>query len=160
MILATALIVVAFLYSYRVIVKPKYTKMSFKEALDLANLPIITFVNNNKKLNLLLDTGANNSVINSADLQGCVYTESNTQNTLIGMDGIERVVQNVELELQYKNHIYVEDFQITDMSKAFNAVKQETGVTLHGVIGNNFLQKYKYVLDFEEMIAYSKANLR
>ena len=38
--------------------------MSFKESMDLVELPIITFYNNGKKLNFLLDTGANNSIIN------------------------------------------------------------------------------------------------
>ena len=37
-----------------------------------------------------------------------------------------------------------------------SAIKNATGVTIHGVIGNKFMQKYKYILDFDKMIAYSK----
>ena len=40
------------------------TTISFKEAMDLVELPIITFYNCNTKLNFLLDTGSNNSHIN------------------------------------------------------------------------------------------------
>ena len=42
------------------------------------------------------------------------------------------------------------------MNTVFTSIKNETGVTLHGLIGNSFMQKYKYVLDFDEMVAYSK----
>ena len=43
--------------------------MSFREALDLVGLPIVTFYQGDKKLNFLLDTGANLSVINKAALE-------------------------------------------------------------------------------------------
>ena len=39
--------------------------MSFKEAMDLVELPVVTFYNGDKKFNFLLDTGATISVINS-----------------------------------------------------------------------------------------------
>jgi hypothetical protein len=43
------------------------------------------------------------------------------------------------------------------MKEAFGHMKQDTGVTLHGIIGSKFFNKFKYVLDFDELIAYSKA---
>ena len=39
------------------------TKISFKESLDLVELPVITFMNNNKKLNLLIDSGSDISYL-------------------------------------------------------------------------------------------------
>ena len=42
------------------------------------------------------------------------------------------------------------------MSEAFKKIKDGNGATIHGLIGNSFMQKYKYVLDFDEMVAYSK----
>ena len=38
--------------------------MSFREAIDLVGLPIVTFYQGDRKYNFLLDTGANLSVIN------------------------------------------------------------------------------------------------
>ena len=45
---------------------------------------------------------------------------------------------------------------ISDLDKPFNNIKKESGVTIHGILGNNFFKKYKYVLDFDKLIAYSK----
>ena len=36
-----------------------------------------------------------------------------------------------------------------------STMKKEYGVTIHGLLGTGFFQKYKYVLDFNEMVAYS-----
>ena len=42
------------------------------------------------------------------------------------------------------------------MSDAFGHIKKDTGVTVHGIIGSLFFNEFKYVLDFDELIAYSK----
>ena len=51
---------------------------------------------------------------------------------------------------------YTGNFQVVDMTAAFDSVKAETGVTIVGILGNDFFQNYKYVLDYNTMIAYSK----
>ena len=43
-----------------------------------------------------------------------------------------------------------------DMTAAFGSIKKETGVTIHGILGAKFFNEFKYVLDFKELIAYSK----
>ena len=40
-------------------VRKKSSEISFREAMDLAELPVITFYNGDKKINFLLDTGSN-----------------------------------------------------------------------------------------------------
>ncbi len=42
------------------------------------------------------------------------------------------------------------------MSNAFNTLKQDTGVTIHGILGNTFFEKYGYVIDYKDFIAYAK----
>lgn len=139
--------------------KPKYDKISFKESLDLTNVPIITFENNGRKLNFLLDTGSNRSLINARELETCDYRDDNSYNKLVGIDGIERTVFNVHLPLKYKTSEYKELFQVTDISNLCDDAKRETGVNLHGILGNTFFIKYKYIIDFEELVAYSKGLL-
>ena len=46
----------------------KRVNMSFKEAMDLVELPVVTFLNGKEKLNFLLDTGSNISQINSSNI--------------------------------------------------------------------------------------------
>ena len=139
----------------------KYSKryksaISFREALDLTGLPVITFSQGKNKFNFILDTGATNSVINEAQLTNIKHTVvEGAQCEVYGIEGNTQTVPFVEIE--FKRDIdYVGNFQVVDLSTAFDAVKAETGVTIIGILGNDFFQNYKYVLDYNTMIAYSK----
>lgn len=130
--------------------------MSFREAMDLTNLPIVTFYQGDKKFNFLLDTGATLSVINQAALESITHTTTNETGELYGIDGVKREVSYASINLAYKNKDYTEEFQVLDMQEAIDQVKAESGVNMVGIIGSEFFRKYKYILDFNELIAYSK----
>ena len=133
--------------------------MSFRESLDLTGLPIITFKWRDKRLHFLLDTGANFSVINekvAAKIAENTQINMRGSSKLVGLGGEVKECPHLPIELSYKDKLYQEKFQVTDMSKPFKEIKNMHGVTLHGILGNSFLERYKYVLDFKEMIAYSK----
>lgn len=130
--------------------------MSFREAMDLTNLPIVTFYQGDKKFNFLLDTGATLSVINQAALESITHTTTNETGELYGVDGVKREVSYASINLAYKNKDYTEEFQVLDMQEAIDQVKAESGVNMVGIIGSEFFRKYKYVLDFDELVAYSK----
>lgn len=140
----------------------KYSKIykraiSFRESLDLSGLPVITFNQGKKKFNFLFDTGATNSVINSTVLENLKYTTiDDCQCEVYGMEGNVQYVNMVTIN--FKRDIeFSDDFQVVDLSSAFDSVKAETGVTISGILGNTFFQKYKYVIDYEQMIVYPKA---
>lgn len=133
--------------------------ISFYESYNLTNLPIITFNCGKKKLNFILDSGATCCVINST--VNSTLSESNTskslyKNEIMGMEGNVVEVDSVYLNLSYKNLQFCEAFLTQDLSKAFAEIKKENGVTVHGLLGNDFLTKHKYILDFNKMIFYSK----
>lgn len=130
--------------------------MSFKESLDLADLPIVTFINNGKKLNFLLDTGASASHINKSILSGLVYTHTNLSMDIIGMEGNPVSTEFCDIEIEYKGKKFGDTFGVSDLEEAFSSVKQSTGVQIHGILGNGFFQKYQYVIDFNELVAYPK----
>ena len=75
---------------------------------------------------------------------------------IMGMEG--NIVNNkfCSMNVTYKNQQFVSDFCITDLTQAFDNVKKESGVQIHGILGSLFFQKYKYILDFGSLIAYSK----
>lgn len=139
----------------------KYSKryksaISFRESLDLTGLPVITFNQGKNKYNFLLDTGATISVINKSCLDSIKYSNiEGMQCEVYGMEGNTQVVPYVEINF-HRDMEYKGFFQVIDMSAAFDNVKAETGVTLVGILGNDFFQNYKYVLDYNTMIAYSK----
>lgn len=136
--------------------KDKQDRMSFKESMDLVDLPVITFYNEGKKFNFLLDTGATKSVIDSNVLSDFHHEKIDSTGVLWGMEGNTINVSYIKASLSYKDKFYEEDFQVVDMSDSFGKVKAESGVTLSGILGNSFFVKYQYVLDFNSLIAYSK----
>lgn len=131
-------------------------EMSFRESMDLTDLPIVTFYNNNIRINFLLDTGATESVIDSTIVKKLHYDSLDKKGTIFGMEGNVQETEYVKLSFDYKGHFYNDEFQVVDMAASFSRVKAETGVTLSGILGSKFFTKYKYVLDFDELIAYSK----
>jgi hypothetical protein len=130
--------------------------MSFREAMDLTNLPIVTFYQGDKKFNFLLDTGASLSVINQAALNSVEHSILEGNGTLFGVDGVKREVSYASINLTYKNNNYSETFQVLDIQNAIDQIKAESGVNMIGILGSEFFRKYRYILDFNELIAYSK----
>lgn len=134
----------------------KVGKISFRESMDLLELPVVTFVNNGKKLNFLLDTGASYSSINERDLNGLSYNYTGETGFGFGVEGVLQEDRGyIRMGVKYRNKDYEEEFQVVNLNSAFDIIKQEYGVNLHGILGNSFFQKYRYVLDFDKLIAYS-----
>lgn len=129
--------------------------MSFMESLHLTGLPIISFVNNDTIINLVLDTGSNTSIINTDVLKDLNYKVSNVKNTVVGIAGESEESTYVLVPLEYKGKIYEMACLSTDMSSPIKAIKEEYGVTIHGILGTGFFMKYKYILDFNQMVAYT-----
>ena len=162
MILEVALIIAAVLavgYTVNLCedkIKRNNRKMSFRESMDLAEMPVVTFYQGDKKFNFLLDTGSNYSHISkeaAKEIQGETM-EAQAKVSGIGEGTTSGVCRTT---LSYKGDNYDIDLSITDhLTDAFAAIKAETGVQVHGLIGNQFFQKHKYVLDFEELVAYTK----
>lgn len=151
----TILLIISINSLYQINKKNK-SKISFKESMDLTELPVITFINNNVKLNFLLDTGSNNSFINKSILNMLDYKELNGASNIIGFDGNKIKNSICKMKIEYKDYIFDTTFNIADLDAPFNVIKQEDGVQLHGILGSLFFQKYKYVLDFQSLIAYMK----
>lgn len=134
--------------------KRNNSKISFKEAMDLVELPVVTFYNGDKKLNFLLDTGSNVSYINSSIIPLLDHEKADKEMDTIGIEGNKVSNQFCKMSVTYKNQVFEEEFSIADLDEAFSVVKQESGVQIHGILGSKFFERYKYVLDFKELIAY------
>lgn len=135
----------------------KKEAISFKQGFDLTELPVITLYQGEKKFNFLLDTGSNNSIIDSNILDTIEHHPIDEKSNIFGMEGNSKVVSLCNITLSYKDKEYTYPYLMCDMKAAFDSMKRDTGVTLHGIIGSKFFNTYKYVLDFAELIAYSKA---
>ena len=133
------------------------SKISFRESVDLVGLPIVTLYIGNNKYNFLLDTGASESMINSSILKDIYYQpiEGETTNAS-GINNIITTIPFCYISFFYKKNQFTEKFAIMDLDKGFALMKKEYGVTLHGMLGSSFFEKYRYVLDYYNLYAYMK----
>lgn len=133
----------------------KRHKMSFAESLNLCDLPVVCFKCDGKPFNMLVDSGANNNVIDARIIESYPYKETNYCASLSGIEGNESpIVDFIEIEINHKDEVYTDKFQVANVSKLFDNIKNNSGVTIHGILGNNFFQKYKYILNFDELTFY------
>lgn len=131
-----------------------YSSISFREAMDLTELPVITMNSNGIKINMLLDTGSNSSYIGASVIEKLNYTEVEGTNTTYGFGGAITNSKCCSLKLGYKKLEFEDDFIIMDSDSVFDAIKSTYGVQVHGIIGSRFFEKYSYAIDFKDFIAY------
>lgn len=129
--------------------------MSFIESINLTGLPIITFHNNGNPVNMVLDTGSNVCVINQNVLKDLKYEVAEEYTGIIGIQGEAGEGQTVILPLSYKDYEFDFECYAINMAETVQSMRKEYGVTIHGLLGTGFFTKYKYILDFNSMVAYS-----
>ena len=134
--------------------------MSLKESLDLTGIPIVTFTQENVKYNFLLDTGSDISYINSKIVDNSAIKYDATDYKLAGFisaGGLSSSdIKIINIPFEYKRTSFKESFAVLDLTESFAQIKEENGVTLHGILGNTFFTKYGYILDFKELKFYTK----
>lgn len=130
--------------------------ISFRESIDLTGLPVVTFRQGSNKLNFILDTGSNISVIDEAAVKKLEFELTPRQTSVTGVGGTSGSLNVVEIHLKYKDVDLFDHFQVMDMAPTFDAIKASTGVRAHGLIGNEFMQRYQYIIDFKKMVAITK----
>lgn len=129
--------------------------MSFIESINLTGLPIITFHNNGQPVNMVLDTGSNVCIINKEVLSKVKFEVKDSHEGVIGLNGEADSGDTVVLPLTYKEWEFTFECWAVDLSETVASMKKEYGVTIHGLLGTGFFQKYKYIIDFNDMVAYS-----
>lgn len=143
-------------YEHYKYVKLNNKKISFKESLDLTDLPVITLSQGDKKFNFLLDTGSNDSILSKSASRKLKGTYADCHRTIEGLGSVNAHKACLST-LQYKNCSFDVEFLVSEgVTEAFNSIKKATGVTIHGILGTKFLQKYSYIIDFNELVAYTK----
>lgn len=136
--------------------KTKKTCIDFSAGFNLTDMPIVTFTQGDVKLNFLLDTGSTNSLINESMVKNINVIPLQTDTKMFGLDGNYTKVEVAVISIFYNGIEYANDFMISNLDKPFSNIKKESGVTIHGILGNNFFTRNKSILDFEEMKAYFK----
>lgn len=132
-------------------------KISLKESMDLCNLPIVTFINDDKKFNFLLDTGSDRNHMSKAASKKIVANDTEYKVSTMGFAGSSEENFIKEAEFSYKNNYFKVQLTVSEgLDKSFAFIKQRDGVTVHGILGSTFLREYGYILDFDKLEVYSK----
>ena len=155
-ILLTIIAIVTISIAIRRHIVKGHSTVSFAEAMDLVELPIITVQNNNTKINLLLDTGSNSSYISPSILENLDYEKHKISNTTVGFGGGLSHTNGCTMEIKYKKLSFWDDFIIMQSDDVFSTIKQQSGVQIHGILGSRFFDRYSYVIDFRDLVAYVK----
>lgn len=137
--------------------EPK-TPMSFYESMKLVKLPIVTFKIGDEDINFMLDSGGMRSFIDSrvVDLFKLPHEASSESIAVYGITGNTMESRVVHMTMHYKDMEFKSDLIAQNLEGSMDQLKEEYGVRIHGMLGADFFEKYKYVLDFKNMIAYSK----
>lgn len=137
--------------------KPKFDTISIRESMDLCNIPVATFMNNGNKFNFVLDSGSSESHISKSAISNMVAESSGRGVDVQGFNGNEKMNQGMIVDLTYKDRVFTTELFVSPaLDQSFAEVKKNLGVQLHGIIGTDFLKEYGYVLDFYDLVAYSK----
>lgn len=128
--------------------------MEFKSTMNLTGLPIVTFTQGDKKFHFLFDTGSNVNYINKGS--DIMFKSTGRKSSYIGAEGVEQSTSEAFVELMHNDMVFTCQVHIADLNQAFGQLKQEYGVSLSGIIGTSFMEKYKYVVDFVEYVVYQR----
>lgn len=129
--------------------------MSFKEVMEDAGMPLITFNQGRKKLTFLVDTGSNLSFIDPSILKELKIEESNSEDiNIITGGGNKSSSKNVKVKFSYNKFNIEEIFVINEMKENFDAAFPNYKV--RGILGSDFLQKYGYIIDYKNLNIYCK----
>lgn len=125
------------------------------------DLPVITLTNNDVALNFLIDTGSNishicPSVVSLIELQ---YTKSDVNKEIAGLGTLNQgsAVCSAKFKDVLSREYEIELSISKELEETTKYIKKNTGVEIHGLLGTDFLQNYKYVIDFKTLEVYVKS---
>ena len=124
---------------------------SFETTVTELGLIYATFTCNGKAMNFLLDTGSNISYVDAAAVSEMDLELLECNDSVMGLGGSQDMDYYCSLKLETPETVTVMDLPINDFSGPFSFIERESGVKIHGLLGNNFLLASKYVIDYEKM---------
>lgn len=129
---------------------------SFRNAFDLIGLPVLVFKQGDVKLRFILDTGSSVSVIDEKSVASIKYETLDKSDNMVDANGGEKILHYCNFKFTCEDKEFENEFMVNDMSNIKRSVKENSGADIDGLVGSDFFNKYKYVIDFNKYLAYSK----
>ena len=125
--------------------------------LSKTGLPLIVVKLFDHDICLMLDTGSNRNIIDQRiyDHFKDRLKQSETSDEVCTLNGTATGI-TIDVPFNFEEHDYLEPFLCTEMADAFDKINEESGIQIHGILGNHFFLKYGWVLDFERIEVYKQ----
>jgi hypothetical protein len=126
--------------------------------LSKTGLPLIPVQIGDYALCFIIDTGATLSLLDSsvADRLGDLANINNKSNFILGIDGKHREARHTAtLSFQIDEYSFTHTFVCESLFEALIKFEIESDIQVHGILGNDFLLKNKWIIDFEKLEIYS-----
>ena len=166
-----AFVVINFFLSFSVIFEHtnevkqiKQSKIRMKEkitypinyGLSKTGLPLIAVEMEGNNICFLVDTGATLNLLDKRVYEHINKNkgqESKSVDTVanFGIEGVETKAPRAELNFEFENGLFKTKFTIFDTSTAFNKVEEESGIQIHGILGNEFLLENEWIINYETL---------
>ena len=129
--------------------KLKY-KFNFKDTIEKYNLPIVSLEHQGKIYNFIIDTGANQSMINASTLSEFRHEDINKDTTVSGLESKKKVCKQIYIEFEKEGHRFSDVF-LTLPIPNLDKMNKEHNSNIVGLLGNSFLRRYNCILNYVEL---------
>lgn len=133
----------------------KRIKVSFEDTMEKAGIPIVSFHQNDKHFDFIIDTGATYSVINSNSLKDLIYIKLDEDGAIYGIEGDLKKTYLIGAALYIDECEFTEVFQIANVP-GIEAINNLYNINVIGILGSTFLTKYRFIIDYEKLYIYGK----
>ena len=125
--------------------------------LHKVGLPLIVVNIFDHNVCLMLDTGSNRNIIDHRIYDHFIdrLKQSDTSSEVYTLNGAS-VGITIDVPFRFEEHDYHEPFLCTEAGNTFDKINEETGIQIHGMLGNRFFLKHGWVLDFEQIKVYKQ----
>ena len=124
-------------------------RIDFGKNMEKIGLPIVTFTQGEKSFLFVVDSGADQCLLNKKMLDRIGHIQLEGERQAYGLEGNYVKASYVGIELFHNSQPFVDVFQVLDVP-GFENVLEESGVEISGLLGNTFLKKYGFVMDFKK----------
>lgn len=136
--------------------KEPILKHSFVSDVNLTDMILIKTEIEGLRTVFLLDTGAVISTIDKSLTDQLSYELLESSNILWGISGDLNSSYTMTVPFEFKGHQFSQSMLITELSDISKKIKDSTGITIHGILGIDFLKSNKIILDFDTLTFYIK----
>ena len=106
---------------------------------------------------LMLDTGSNRNIIDHRiynHFKDKLETQPDSSEVLTLNGTTTGII--IDIPFNFENQVYHETFLCTENTEVFDKIYDESGIQIHGILGNLFFLKHRWILDFEKIEVYKQ----